>query len=64
MRRLEQRREPRRRSSLGRAIDADRDAVRAFAAGCNAAWLIGKNRFCSPLDARAAWLDTTVRRAA
>jgi transposase InsO family protein len=50
-----------------------RDAVRAFAARYNAAWLIGKNRHRSPLDAHAAWLGpkatpegryTSLRRAA
>jgi transposase InsO family protein len=54
-------------------IDQPRDAVRAFAARCNAERLIGKNRFHSPLDARAAWLEpkatpegryTSLRRAA
>ena len=45
-------------------IDEVRDAVRAFAARYNAEWLIEKNGHRSPLDARAAWLDTTVRRAA
>jgi transposase InsO family protein len=45
-------------------IDDVRDAVRAFAARYNAEWLIGKNGYRSPLDARAARLDTTFRRAA
>ena len=45
-------------------IDEVRDAVRDFAARCNAEWLIGKNGCRSPLDARAAWLDTNLRRAA
>jgi putative transposase len=45
-------------------IDEVRDAVRAFAACYNAAWLIEKNGYLSPLDARAAHLDTTFRRAA
>ncbi len=44
--------------------DEVRDAVRAFAALYNAEWLIEKNRYRSPNDARAAWLDTTFRRAA
>jgi hypothetical protein len=38
--------------------------VRAFAARYNAEWLIAKNGRRSPLDTRAAWLDTTIRRAA
>ena len=41
-----------------------RHAVRAFAARYNAEWLIEKNGFLSPLDARAFWLDTGIRRAA
>lgn len=45
-------------------IDEVRDAVRDFAARYNAAWLIEKNGYRSPLDARAAWLDTNLRRAA
>jgi transposase InsO family protein len=45
-------------------IDDVRDAVRAFAARYNAEWLIEKNGYLSPLDARAARLDTTFRRAA
>jgi transposase InsO family protein len=45
-------------------IDEVRHAVRAFAARYNAEWLIEKNGYLSPLDARAAWLDTTFRRAA
>ena len=45
-------------------IDEVRDAVRNFAARYNAEWLIEKNRYLSPLDARAARLDTTSRRAA
>jgi|GEM_PF-2753806 len=45
-------------------IDEVRDAVRAFATHYNAEWLIGKNGYLSPLDARAARLDTTFRRAA
>ncbi len=45
-------------------IDEVRHAVRAFAAPYNAEWLIEKNGFRSPIDARAAWLDTTIRRAA
>jgi putative transposase len=45
-------------------IDEVRDAVRAFVARYNAEWLIEKNGYLSPLDARAARLDTTFRRAA
>jgi len=45
-------------------IDEVRDAVRAFAARYNAEWLIEKNGYLSPLDARAVWLDTPIRRAA
>ena len=45
-------------------IDDVRDAIRDFAARYNAEWLIGKNGYRSPLDARAARLDTTFRRAA
>ena len=45
-------------------IDEVRDAVRAFAARYNAEWLAEKNGYLSPLDARAVWLDTCVRRAA
>jgi transposase InsO family protein len=45
-------------------IDEVRDAVRAFAARYNAEWLIEKNDYLSPLDARAARLDTTLQRAA
>ncbi|MBD0275426.1 MAG: DDE-type integrase/transposase/recombinase [Acetobacteraceae bacterium] len=46
------------------AIDEVRDAVRAVAARYNAEWLIEKNAYRSPLDARAAWLDRTLSRAA
>jgi len=45
-------------------IDEVRDAVRDFAARYNAEWLIEKNGYLSPLDARAARLDTNLRRAA
>jgi putative transposase len=45
-------------------IDEVRDTVRNFAARYNAEWLIEKNGYLSPLDARAARLDTTFRRAA
>lgn len=40
------------------------DAVRNFAARYNAQWLIEKNSYLSPLDTRAARLDTSFRRAA
>jgi hypothetical protein len=36
----------------------------SFAARYNAEWLVEKNGFRSPLDARAARLDTNLRRAA
>lgn len=45
-------------------IDNVRDAVRDFAARYHAEWLIGKNGYLSPLEARAAHLDTTFSRAA
>jgi len=45
-------------------IDEVRHAVRAFAARYNAEWLIEKNGYLSPLDARAFWPDTRIRRAA
>lgn len=45
-------------------IDEVRDAVRAFTACYNAEWLVEKNGYRSPLDARAAWLDTPLRCAA
>jgi len=45
-------------------IDKVRDAVRDFAARYNAMGLIEKNGYLSPLDVRAARLDTTLRRAA
>jgi transposase InsO family protein len=45
-------------------IDEVRDAVRAFVVRHNAEWLIEKNGHRSPLDARAAWLGQTFRRAA
>ena len=40
----------------------DRNSRRT-AARYNAEWLIDKNGYLSPLDARAARLDTTFRRA-
>jgi len=45
-------------------IDEVRDAVREFVVRYNAEWLIEKNGFRSPLDARAARLDANLRRAA
>jgi len=45
-------------------IDEVRDAVRQFVDRYNPEWLIEKNGYQSPLDARAAWLDATTRRAA
>jgi transposase InsO family protein len=45
-------------------IDDLRNAVREFAARYNAEWLIEKNGYRSPLDIRAAWLDTNLSRAA
>ncbi|TDH58108.1 hypothetical protein E2C06_34305 [Dankookia rubra] len=45
-------------------IDEVRNAVRAFTACYNAEWLVEKNGYCNPLDARAAWLDTNLRRTA
>ena len=45
-------------------INELRDVVRAFATRYNAEWLIEKNGYLSPLDARAARLDTNLSRAA
>jgi transposase InsO family protein len=45
-------------------IDEVRKAVREFVARYNAEWLIEKNGYLSPLDARAARLDTNLRPAA
>ena len=45
-------------------IDEIRDLIRAFAACYNAEWLTEENSHRSPLDARAAWLDQTLRRVA
>jgi transposase InsO family protein len=45
-------------------IDEVRDAVCEFVARYNAEWLVEKNGFRSPLDARAARLDTNLSRAA
>jgi transposase InsO family protein len=45
-------------------IDEAREAVCEFVARYNAEWLVEKNGYLSPLDARAARLDTNLRRAA
>jgi transposase InsO family protein len=45
-------------------VDEVRDAIRDFDARYNAEWLIEKNAYLSRLDARAARLDTNLRRAA
>jgi transposase InsO family protein len=45
-------------------IDEVREAVRDFATRYNAEWLVEKNGFRSPLDARAARVDTNLGRAA
>jgi putative transposase len=45
-------------------IDGLRAAVRSFVARYNTAWLIEKNGFQSPGDARAAWNRTLMKQAA
>jgi transposase InsO family protein len=45
-------------------LDELRDAVRDFVARYNSEWLIEKNGYLSPNDARAARLDPNPRRAA
>ena len=45
-------------------IDEARAAVRNFVARYNAAWLIEKNGFQSPSDARAAWNQALLKQAA
>lgn len=45
-------------------IDELREAVRDFTARYNAAWLVEKNGYLSPNDARATWMDANRRRAA
>lgn len=45
-------------------VDDVRGAIRDFADQYNAEWLIEKNGYLSPLDARAEWLDTNLSRAA
>ena len=49
---------------IWQTIDEVRDAVHDFAARYNADWLIAKNGYRSPDDARAAWNQETFRRAA
>jgi hypothetical protein len=51
-------------SRVFQTIDEVREAVRKFVARYNAEWLVEKNGYLSPLDARAARLDTNLRRAA
>jgi len=45
-------------------IDDVRDAVRSFVARYNAEWLIEKNGFRSPANARAVWNQATRKAAA
>ena len=45
-------------------IDDVREAVSAFADRYNAEWLIEKNGYRSPREARAEWLDTNLKHAA
>jgi putative transposase len=45
-------------------IDEVRTAVRDFIARYNAAWLLEKNGFQSPSDARAAWNNAGMKQAA
>ncbi len=45
-------------------IDEVRAAVRDFIVRYNAAWLIEKNGFRSPADARAAWNQAVMKQAA
>ena len=45
-------------------IDDVRDAVRSFVARYNAEWLIEKNAYTSPTQARAAWREAAFRHAA
>jgi hypothetical protein len=49
---------------VSQTIDEVREAVREFAARSNAEWLIEKNASLSLPGARAAQLDTNLRRAA
>jgi len=55
------RRSPQWTLTVFQTIDEVRDAVRDFAARYNAAWLVEKDGYLSPLAAR---LDTTLGRAA
>jgi hypothetical protein len=52
------------RGRFFQTIDEAREAVRDFAARYNAEWLIEKNSYLSPLDARGAGLATNLRRTA
>jgi hypothetical protein len=52
------------RGRIFQTIDEAREAVRDFAARYNAEWLIEKNGYLSPLDARGAGLATNLRRTA
>jgi putative transposase len=45
-------------------IDELRQAIRNFTARYNAEWLFEKNRYLSPNDARAKWLDANLPRTA
>jgi hypothetical protein len=49
------------RAEREQTMDEVRDAVRDFVARDNADWLIEKNGSLSPLDVRAARLDTNLR---
>jgi hypothetical protein len=44
-------------------LDELRDAICDFVARCNAEWVIEKNGFRSPRDARAVHLHTNLRKA-
>jgi len=50
--------------ALGMAARQQFGHLAADAARYNAEWLIENNGYLSPLDARAVWLDTCIRRAA
>jgi transposase InsO family protein len=52
------------RGRVFRTIDEVREVVREFVARYNTEWLIEKNGYLSPLDARAARLDTNLSHAA
>ena len=49
---------------IHQTIDEVRDAVRAFVARYNAQWLIEKNAYQSPNNARTAWNEATFSLAA